>query len=207
MQINALHWTADTTFRPPVLAALSYKEVDLRTIFTIFLLTLIFATKSFDFGVGKIDIPFPFEGPTIANPNPSVEVFGFTKSHFFYGKSALLQISKFSPAEGIPELDEKQKIQYSKQYLLQFLSGIERQRSDFEKGPVEIINVSGVPTAKIKWNGNAYGESLHGVMYCLIHAGSIVSFHTQDFTTYNNEFIELAVTSIENLTLEKKKTD
>jgi len=167
------------------------------------LLVVSFASKAFDFGGGKIDIPFPFLGPTIAKPNPDVEVYGFTKSHFIDGKSALLQISKFSPPGGIPELGEEERIKSSKQYLLQFLSGVERQRSDFAKGSIEIIHISDLPVAKIKWRGKAHGESLNGVMYCLIHAGSIVSFHTQDFTSYNDEFIELAVNSIENLTLER----
>ena len=187
----------------PYLKVLSYKEVFLRVIFTFYLFIFSFGIHAFDFGEGKIEIPFAFEGPVTANPTPGVEVYGFTKNHFVGGKSALLQISKFSPPGGVPKLDEEERARYSKQYLLQFLGGIERQRSNFEKTQVEMIAISGVPTAKINWNGVANGESLHGVMYCLIHSGSILSFHTQDFTSFDSEFIDLAVTSIESLELER----
>ena len=175
----------------------------MRVIFTFCLFIFSFGSHAFEFGGGKIEIPFAFEGPVTANPTPGVEVFGFTKNHFVGGKSALLQISKFSPPGGVPELDEEERARFSKQYLLQFLGGIERQRSNFEKTQVEMITISGVPTAKINWKGVANGESLHGVMYCLIHSGSIMSFHTKDFTSYDSEFIDLAVTSIESLELER----
>ncbi|GAB3024229.1 hypothetical protein [Bowmanella dokdonensis] len=161
------------------------------------------AVDAYEFSAGEIEIPSGFEGPTTARPNPAVEVIGFKRPHEGSDKGTLLQISIFTPPNGIPSLSEDEQVKFAKQYLLQFLGGVERQRSNFEKTEIEIIKISGVSTAKIKWSGEAFGEILNGVMYCLIHGGSILSFHTQDFAVYEDKYVNLAVTSIESLKLER----
>lgn len=49
---------------------LNYKESILRCFLITCLLVTSFGAKAFDFGSGKIDIPFPFLGPTTASPSP-----------------------------------------------------------------------------------------------------------------------------------------
>ncbi len=103
----------------------------------------------------------------------------------------------------MPNLSRSELKEGSKHYLLQFLSGIERRRKDFERGEVEFIEVSGHPLAKVEWKGKSRGESLHGVMYCFIYNSKIYGFHTQDFSSYNKKYTNLAITAFESIELNR----
>ena len=167
------------------------------------LLLLSSLANAYDFGAGNIAVPEGFEGPVVKTPSEEFAATGFTRLHDGTQKSTLLQITVFTPANGIPTLDDAKHIAFSKQYLMQFLEGVKRRRENFSTSVIETITISGIPAVRIRWAGQGMDEKvdLYGEMYCLIHNGNLLSFHVQDFSEFDNTQYEAARLAVQSLTL------
>ncbi len=157
---------------------------------------------AYDFGDGSIDVPEGFEGPVEKSMGQGATTTAFTYPHG-NGGGALLQITAWDPGQDFPQMSDDQLRAGSKQYLLQLIAGVERKRNEFKQQKVEFIQISGHPAAKVTWSGELQGKDVHGVMYCLIFNSKIYSFHTQDFSSFNERYSALAVNAIEAVELEK----
>lgn len=155
----------------------------------------------FSFPDALIKIPQGFEGPQRQSMGNGASSIAFTKKHSDGQNATLLQISIWAPGQKFPEMSDEELKQGSTQYLMQFLAGLSRQRTNFKKSEVEYITISGIPAAKIKWDGNVGDKSVHGVMYCYVFNSKIVSLHTQDLAEFEGFFTKLAEDSFESITL------
>lgn len=158
--------------------------------------------QAYEFGDGSLEIPEGFEGPVTQNMGQ-----GFSSTVFTYPHDSdtgtLLQISAWNPGQSFPQMTDQDLKIGTEQYLLQFLSGVQRKRESFKKGEVEFIEVSGHPMAKIQWSGTVQGKEVHGVMYCLVYNSKIYSFHTQDFLSFEGKYTDLAVNAFEKMELQR----
>ena len=167
------------------------------------LMSLTLQAGEFTFADAKIQIPAGFEGPMTQDMGNGMSNIGFRKPHKENQHATLLQISVWSPGQRFPSLTNEELKQGASKYLLQFLSGVARKRSDFKKSDIEFVEISGVPAAKVKWTGNFDNISMHGVMYCYVYNSKIISLHTQDMVDFEGVFINKAVASFESITLKK----
>ncbi len=169
-------------------------------LFSFFLLFICSSLHAYDFDAVSIKIPDGFEGP-----NEQSMGQGFISSAFAYphqnGFSTLLQLSVWDPGQTFPSLTLDELKEGTKDYLLQFLGGVQRKRQSFEKSDVEFVEISDHPMAKINWRGQLKGQKLHGVMYCLIYESKVYTFHTQDLESSNGEYTQLAVNAFEKMIL------
>ena len=90
-------------------------------------------------------------------------------------------------------------------YLLDFLKGVERRRTEFKQSGIVHIPLGGISASKISWHGRLKGLEMSGVMYCVIIGSKIISFHTQDSGNEITPNMLEAIRSIESLTLIQKK--
>lgn len=158
--------------------------------------------QAYDFGDGSIKIPEGFEGPVTQNMGQGASATAYTYPHDS-NTGTLLQITTWDPGQSFPQMTNEELKSGSVQYLLQFLSGVQRKRDSFKKGEVELIEVSGQPVAKIAWSGSIQGKEVHGIMYCLVYNSKIYSFHTQDFSSFKGKYTKLAVTAFESIELKR----
>ena len=159
--------------------------------------------QAYDFADGSINVPDGFEGPFTQAMGQGASSTAFKFPHGKAGASTLLQITTWDSGQIFPEMSIDELKKGSKNYLLQFLSGIEKRRENFKHGQIEFIEISAQPTAKISWSGDAQGENLHGIMYCLIFNSKVYSFHTQDFVSFNEKYTRMAVNAFESIKLNK----
>ena len=165
------------------------------------LLVISGAAHAYRFGDGSIEIPEGFEGPVKEKMGRNGTMTAFKRPHET-GKGALLQITAWEPDEQFSDLSTQRKKKLSKRYLLQFLGGIERRRDSFERDSVEFVRISGEPTAKVDWRWEVQGQSVHGVMYCLIVNSTIYSFQTQDLARFDGKYTAKAVDAFESVELD-----
>jgi hypothetical protein len=124
-------------------------------------------------------VPEGFAGPVQQRPGPGALTVGYSKPTPNSTSGTLLQISVFEPDSQAGAPPEDQRSALTEQYLLQFLGGIERARTSFSKSAVEEVRLGGIPAARIRWQGEARGAQMSGVMYCVIVGSRLISFHTQ----------------------------
>jgi hypothetical protein len=130
----------------------------------------------------KIAVPSGFEGPTSASEN-GADVVGYVRRIPGSTHGTLLQISTYdfgAKLKGIPKKDLGDGAEH---YLLQFLSGVERRRTNFHASSPTRQSLGGIPAARIEWTGIAQGQQMSGVMYCVIVGTKVVAFHTQGFAS------------------------
>lgn len=120
------------------------------------------------------------------------------------GARTLLQISVYDTGGKIPATLKKEELsQGAEKYLLDFLKGIERRRTNFVRGDALHLTLGGVPAAKVSWNGDLQGMPTNGVMYCVIVGQNVISFHTQDSGSEPTAAMRLAMKSIESMRTQK----
>jgi hypothetical protein len=124
-------------------------------------------------------VPDGFEGPVEQRPGPGALTVGYSKPTPNSTSGTLLQVTTYDAGSQEGPLPEDQRGAITEQYLLQFLGGVERARTAFGKSPVEKLRLGGIPAARIRWQGEARGLQMSGVMYCVIVGTRVISFHTQ----------------------------
>ena len=151
--------------------------------------------EPFRFESGTVDIPPGFAGPVEQRKDDWLVVYGFLRNHPGRQTGTLLQITVFRPPDGPPEPRELEK------YLLELLAGVARRRTEFVRGPVQSIDVSRTPVAKVTWRGRGEGIPMNGVMYCYIDGPRVISFHTQDFDAAGREAMAAAIRAFESASI------
>ena len=93
----------------------------------------------------------------------------------------LLQVSVVDIGSSAESIGPAELADGSASYLLQFLQGVQRRRTDYTLSPIRHLTIAGTPAAMATWTGALDGLPMVGVMYCVIvHGRYVVSFHTQD---------------------------
>jgi hypothetical protein len=188
----------------PLSGALSSKEYQVNriiiSIVVIFLSSFSHANE-FSFDDASINIPVGFEGPIKKNMGQGASTIAFQNLHEDGSNATLLQITTWNPGKTFPEMTDVELKKGAVQYLEQFLSGVARKRSHFEKSEIEYINISGVPVAKVNWTGEIDSKKAHGIMYCYVFNSKIISLHTQDLVKFNGLYLNQAVKAFESIKL------
>ncbi len=125
-----------------------------------------------------ISIPSGFEGP-IRQEQSGATMVAFTKTNGSTAKT-LLQISLYDFAEQLKKMNDAERAIAAKKYLIDFVGGIERRRTNFKRTEPSPIQIGGLPAAKLQWTGLVQKLETVGVMYCFVVGTTIISFHTQD---------------------------
>jgi hypothetical protein len=159
------------------------------------------AAERFRFEGGSIDVPAGFTGPLEQRRGDEVTLYGFTKRHLGRESSTLMQITVYRAPSDLSQIPKDQEAREAERYLVQFLGGVERRRTNFSPGAVESIVVDGKHVARVKWRGQAEGHQMHGVMYCYINGRQVVTFHTQDFDFAPPDNMAAAVRAFESASL------
>ncbi len=129
----------------------------------------------------KISVPPGFEGPTAAPIGPTGYTKGYVRKIPGASSGTLLQITTYDFGSSLSNLPKEVLGDASEKYLMQFLAGIERQRTDFRAATPTRLKLGGIDASRVEWSGVANGRLLSGVMYCVIVGTVVVSFHTQGF--------------------------
>jgi len=125
-----------------------------------------------------LTVPSGFEGPQRQEGVGAVSV-GFTKNSLGPMKT-LLQITIYDARLKLKNESKVNRDAVASKCLLEFVGGVERRRTDFKKTEPEMLKISGIPAAKLRWTGKVQGMETVGVMYCLVSGTNVISFHTQD---------------------------
>ena len=168
----------------------------------IFLFFYSCSVYGYEFQFGSVEIPEDFEGPHQGDQGESFKVTAFSRPHSD-GTSSVMQISIWDPGQKLPLSNKQDFEQASSYYLLEFLSGIQRSSANFNHTEIEIISISDMVTAKVKWTGTKFGREMHGTMYCFIHSSKVVQLHTQDFVEHNGKYVALVESAFESINAEK----
>ena len=148
--------------------------------------------------------PKGFEGPTSTDGPGGAHIEAYVHRISGTDRSTLLQLTTYdfgSKLEGIPK---KELGNGAEHYLMQFLGGVERARMNFHASKPTQITLGGSPGARVDWTGEARGQSMSGVMYCVIVGTVVVTFHTQSFEDSPPEDRTAALHAIESVTFRTK---
>ncbi|MGD2166482.1 MAG: hypothetical protein PVF63_00145 [Gammaproteobacteria bacterium] len=149
----------------------------------------------------RLDVPAGFDGPVAAAGGEDVEVVAFRWPRDTGNFPTLLQITKYENDAVLADMRDEERGAAAERYLLRFLEGVARRRSNFISSDPIRIRLAGLPAAKIFWGGSAQGRGLSGVTYCLVAGTTIISFQTQDFEPIPSELRNAIMHSIEALVL------
>jgi hypothetical protein len=172
------------------------------------LLALLFAilacgvagAKEFSVGPLRLTVPEGFQGP-IRQDEGAATVVGFSKPRADARANTLLQISIYDAGEGVEPLPDAERAAAATKYLLEFLGGVERQRTGFKRTTPEVIEIDGIPAARTTWTGRISGRAVDavGVMYCVVVGSSVISFHTQDLGSTPTSAMQDAMRAFESV--------
>lgn len=157
------------------------------------------AAYGFEFEGGHIRVPDGFEGPVVENINQHSKVYGFKYTHEDGLTGALLQLTVFDSGHEIPSFSPEKMKKVTRHFLTQFLSGVEKRRSQFETSDIEFVLISGVPASRVTWRGIENGRQLEGIMYAYVYQSKVISLHTQDFIEYDQIYIQRAKSAFESI--------
>lgn len=129
----------------------------------------------------RITVPAGFEGPTSADPGPGAHTDAYVRHLPGQEQGTLLQITTFDFDSKLKDMPKEELADAAEHYLLQFLRGVERKRTDFHASKPARVSLGKIPGARVEWTGMAQGEAMSGVMYCVIVGTTVVEFHTQVF--------------------------
>ena len=129
---------------------------------SLFLLTLCSVApadaEGFRFEGGSVEIPAGFTGPVEQRRGSEFVLYGFSKRHPGRETATLMQITVFQPSGGVPQISKDQEPRVAEKYLLDFLAGVERRRTNFSRAAVDSILVDGKAMARVRWRGRAEGQ-------------------------------------------------
>jgi hypothetical protein len=156
------------------------------------------AANTFSIDPVAIEVPAGFEGP-ISRSEDAAAVVAFIKPHPDSRMSTLLQITIYDFGDKLRGLPAPERGTAAERYLLQFLSGVERRRSNFTPSEPNPVVLGGIPAAKVTWRGLANGIEAVGVMYCVVSGTKVISFHTQDIGSAPTPAMQQAMHAIEQV--------
>lgn len=169
------------------------------------LLLLVRATTlpaQYEDGPVRLAVPAGFERPEVLAPSPGFRMASFVRPIPGTERGTLLQITTLDVDAAGLSLPDSGEVLPTESSLGEFLSGIERRRSEFEVVSRDRMELSGLPAARAAWRGIAGGRGMHGVMYCVIVGSRVVTFHTQTFSGAPEDHLPAAVQAIESVILQ-----
>lgn len=128
----------------------------------------------------RISIPEGFEGP-ISGTEQGASVVAFVKKYPGDTRGTLLQITTYDFGQALAGMPEDARQDATDKYLAQFLGGVGHARQSFRIINQGHILIDGIKASRAEWSGQAKGQSMSGVMYCVIVGTRVVALHTQDF--------------------------
>jgi hypothetical protein len=150
----------------------------------------------------SIEVPAGFTGPNQAHrieDGHEIRLFAFTRPHVQDATNTLLMVSTFSFDMSLPRASAQELQEAGDKYLVDFLKGIERQRTSYSEQPIRHVKLNGVPFSVRSWQGVLLGRLLTGVMYCGITETKALCVQTQDFKEFAATSLEQALAAIETL--------
>ena len=64
-----------------------------------------------------------------------------------------------------------------------------------------MLELGGLPAAKVSWEGKVRERGVSGVMYCVIAGAKVISFHTHDFNPVPDAIRQAIIRSIESVAI------
>jgi hypothetical protein len=143
-----------------------------------------------------LTVPPGFEGPVRQEREGAILV-AYVKPRADGRANTLLQVNVAEMGAKLVEVNPAGRGEAADRYLLQFLGGIEKRRTEFRKiGPVRVV-LGGLPAARVQWTGNANAMQMVGAMYCVVVGTKVVVFHTQDLGNEPTQAMGQAMKAIE----------
>ncbi len=130
-----------------------------------------------------VSVPDTFDRP-IVRAAQGGKVWGFAKQRPDTETAGLFQITIYDFGETFPEISPNEIEDAMDQYLLEFLSGVERRRTNFSIGAIFNSKIGDRPSRAIDWKGTVGGKETQGRMFVTIVGSSVVSLHIQDVAQY-----------------------
>lgn len=128
----------------------------------------------------RLSIPDGFEGP-ISRAEQGATVVALVKNYPGDTRGTLLQITTYDVGQALAGMPEDARQDATDKYLAQFLGGVEHARQSFRIVSQSHVLLDGIKASRAEWSGEAKGQAMSGVMYCVIVGTRVVAFHTQDF--------------------------
>jgi hypothetical protein len=125
-----------------------------------------------------ITVPEGFDGPFRQEQEGAV-VVGFAKNSGPKSKT-LLQITVYDFGAQLKASTASERGTAATKFLLDFIGGVARRRTEFKRSEPTPLNISGLQAAKLQWTGKLQGVETVGIMYSFVVGASVVIFHTQD---------------------------
>lgn len=149
-----------------------------------------------------LSIPSGFEGP-VRQEHQGLVVIGFAKARADSRSNTLLQVNLIDLGSRLNGLKESERGRAADKYLLDFVGGIERRRSNFQRSQPSRLTLARLPAAKLQWTGQVNGTDTIGVMYCVVVGTKVVTFHAQDLGSQPTAAMIDAMKSIEGVRLKQ----
>jgi hypothetical protein len=150
-------------------------------------------------GLVQLAVPSNFEGPQRASES-GAQVEAYVHRIPGTERSTLLQISTYDFGAKLKDVPKEELGNGAEHYLLQFLGGIERRRTEYHGSSPTRVLLGGIPAARAEWTGKAKNQLMSGVMYCVIVGTTVVAFHTQGFSDSAPSDRTAAIRAIESVT-------
>jgi len=150
-----------------------------------------------------LDVPAGFVGPERMTPDHKTETIAYSRERPAGEFRTLLQITIIDFGEKLREIPQDKRTIATEYYLLSFLEGIERRRSEYTESEPTTVVLGGQPASRAKWNGVIEGRKVHGIMYAVIADTKLYILHTQDSVDAPQSDMESAVRSIESLAFKR----
>lgn len=135
--------------------------------------------------------------------DPKTETIAYARDRPAGEVRTLLQITIIDFGEKFREIPQDKLSVATEHYLLSFLDGIERRRTEYTQSEPITLILGGFPASRSKWAGALDGRKAHGVMYAVIVGTKLYVLHAQDSADAPPEDIESALQSIESLVFKR----
>lgn len=152
------------------------------------------AATEFTIDPVSIHVPAGFDGP-IEQHQGTGTVVTFARSSPDSVARTALQITIFDlghPLQG-------DLATASRKYLMEFLEGVARRRSNFMGAEPTIITLDGFPAAKTQWTGKLEDIDTHGVIYCFVVGSRVIGLHVVEPGNEASAAMKEAIGAIESL--------
>lgn len=159
-------------------------------------------SAQYEDGPVRLAVPAGFEGPQIESTSPGFKVAGFVRGIPGTERGTLLQVTTIDLDVAGLSLPDSSDAHPTESLVSEFLTGVERRRSNFEVVSRDRIELSGLPAARAEWRGLSRGREMRGVMYAVVIGSRVVILHTQTFGDAPEDHLPAAVQAIESVVLQ-----
>jgi hypothetical protein len=173
----------------------------MRSIFLAAATTILLTVGCASHEIHEVEIAAPdgFSGPEHRALGPGTETFAYRKDRPLGQVGTLLQVTRHEFGDALKNLPESERYPTARKYLLDFLKGIERRRTNYNQSAPTAVSLDSRSAARAEWTGQYDGIDAHGVMYAVIAGTTLYVFHTQDPLTAPAADMQDAIHAIESV--------